>query len=75
MNIFVPRSDGSIGADETVSQSSCDAVHEPESYYDDIVNTPQLVVGEVQEYCIRAFRTDVVQWDSEAEEVRSREAR
>jgi hypothetical protein len=52
-----------------VSQTACEALHEPESYYDDIVNTPELIVGEVQEYCIRAFRTNVVQWDNGIEEV------
>lgn len=55
--------------DETVSQTACEAIHEPESYYDDVVNTPDLIVGEVQDYCIRAFRTNVVEWDKEAEEV------
>ena len=57
-----------------MSQSSCDAVHAPESYYDDIVNTPELIVGEVQEYCIRAFRDNVVQWDGTTDEVRPTKA-
>jgi hypothetical protein len=60
----------SLSIDETVSADACQAVHAPENFYDDMIASEELVVGETQEYCIQAFKTTVVEWGEGENEVR-----
>jgi hypothetical protein len=47
-----------------MSEVACGGLHGPETFYDDIIASDELVVGESQEYCIQAFKTTLVDWEA-----------